>query len=889
MRFTVHDSPDYYQLKVSVFNDDKKTELIGETWVTLEEIIIPGGGQNDRWHHLTCKGRFAGEIRIEITYYDTRPKEEKTEERRKEASVNAYQEQARDGVSGPRQPKPIKRRPLPADPTGSSDSRPIMPEHSQPSPAASTPPSKTQYISNIQPQHINQPVDYRLNATPPSNIRYQQLHDNDRGSPTTYNTYGQELYNGHTGIEPLARQWTSPQHEVYDPAMKENEQADTDWHQRTQEQQTFHKPLPYREEYYSSNGNPDHDHHHDYHRNDFQTQRPEDLHGRPSAQPLQDSLVDPGRVLAPLPQPHSMPDVRPYPILDTFGKQGHRYSLPNNDVHETPPRHHSLIAAREWSSPIQAVTDDESPPPPPTHRSSGLRSPPQTNERGNPENFPPITAPAPLNIRTHRGSTSASPLSQVQSNISHIDYPLSASPTSQVQSDVSHYGYPPSTSPSNSHQLSRSGASFSSHTSYSQPSRKQSQNNLAQSSTKDHYHALPPSLVPGYEPSIAEDESRRLLHERRMSSQITYENESTPQYQEMTLHNPPPEPISQYQVHSVRNFQLEQSPQYQSLITRKHHPQTYPPSVNDNQTPLRQHEISQFRKSQQSSTPSTKPKAISPDPRTPIRKSVSPAPQTSTEKRAPTVPFSPDSYDTFNPTLSAASSINSRGPKYNTPEQAREALYESQKEARLSEGPIIGSDGRVIDPSDHLPAETWAPEPETKQPRKGPEITLRFRHSPQGAQPMPLGARRPLHEATARPHSISTPLSTNSPDVDSPASFGGRSRLQKKSGISPGQPASSPIVPTLHTARSRTSMPRASASDHPMREHENYGYSNGSPIYARGLHNNGIPPPVPGKIPISAGLAEEDWDRSALSEEMKRIDIGVGGGQPRSRRNRFGG
>ncbi|KAK7722423.1 hypothetical protein SLS64_000960 [Diaporthe eres] len=77
IRFTVHDSPDYYQLKISVFNDDKKTDLIGETWVDLRDIVVPGGGQNDLWHNLTCKGKYAGEIRIELTYYDTRPKPEK--------------------------------------------------------------------------------------------------------------------------------------------------------------------------------------------------------------------------------------------------------------------------------------------------------------------------------------------------------------------------------------------------------------------------------------------------------------------------------------------------------------------------------------------------------------------------------------------------------------------------------------------------------------------------------------------------------------------------------------------------------------------------------------------------------------------------------------------
>src|SRR5437763_1772426 len=77
LRFTVHDSPDYYQIKVSVFNDDKKTELIGEAWIDLRDIVVPGGGQSDQWHQLGCRGKYAGEVRIEITYYDARPKPEK--------------------------------------------------------------------------------------------------------------------------------------------------------------------------------------------------------------------------------------------------------------------------------------------------------------------------------------------------------------------------------------------------------------------------------------------------------------------------------------------------------------------------------------------------------------------------------------------------------------------------------------------------------------------------------------------------------------------------------------------------------------------------------------------------------------------------------------------
>ncbi|TQS34465.1 hypothetical protein Golomagni_05150 [Golovinomyces magnicellulatus] len=73
LHYTVHDSPDYYQLTVSVFNEDKRTDLIGETRIDLKEIIIPGGGQNAHWHNLKCKGKYAGEVRAEITYTDSRP------------------------------------------------------------------------------------------------------------------------------------------------------------------------------------------------------------------------------------------------------------------------------------------------------------------------------------------------------------------------------------------------------------------------------------------------------------------------------------------------------------------------------------------------------------------------------------------------------------------------------------------------------------------------------------------------------------------------------------------------------------------------------------------------------------------------------------------------
>ncbi|PSK58676.1 Ingression protein fic1 [Elsinoe australis] len=100
LRFTVHESPDYYNLKVSVFNDDKKTDMIGEAWIGLKDsVIIPGGGRNDSWHHLNYKGKYAGEIRIEMSYYDSRAPE-------KPIATDSQKKKS-----------PVKRRPLPTGPS----------------------------------------------------------------------------------------------------------------------------------------------------------------------------------------------------------------------------------------------------------------------------------------------------------------------------------------------------------------------------------------------------------------------------------------------------------------------------------------------------------------------------------------------------------------------------------------------------------------------------------------------------------------------------------------------------------------------------------------------------------------------------------------------------
>lgn len=802
MRFTVHDSPDYYQLKVSVFNDDKKTELIGETWIALEQIVKPGGGKNDLWHHLICKGRFAGEIRIELTYYDIRPREEKSEERRQSAPIDASIVQGNSGIGGPRQPKPVKRRPLPADPT--DPTRSISLPH--------IPSSNTQ-----QQRYVESPDNYGLENTQPRDRHQERLQNGPPQAPLVAGSQ-QPPVSGNIVMPmvPPAQQLAQSHFDVHDPA-EWNNYSEEDVRTQSQDLQ---------------NGYP-HEQFAGYH-----PEHAEEWQPRPLTQPLQTSqgmihshsmpaLID-ARPRQPSPQAHVYPGESP-PEGYLF-EESHGYQISRRDEDGAYPNRN------------MAPTNDEDlpPPPPPVHRNSGSRLATQSQGRGQPNTYAPIPTTAPLNIHNGRGSITGSPLSQIHSNPS-----LYAADS-------------PSATLSKSYSYSQAAPSQSSYS--------QLRNQRSLSPMREFDQAMPPSLVPGYEPSIAEDESERIMHENRMSAQHYHSDPPRNQPQQAPEPNDPSRP--QYQQKPALIEQARPPYQQAPLPAPQLRPQPRPRDI----------ENVHDRRAHRSSAPIIQPQKPSPDPRTPVRKSLSPSPGSApAERRHLGIPFSPDSFDAFNPSMSAANGVNEPGARYNTPEQAKEATLLHQRQEKLGDGPIIGNDGRIIDPSDHLPTDTWAPEPEQKTPKKGPQVTMRFRHSPQGAQPMPA-ARRPVVE-----HTMSTPLYTATAGNPSPSSAG-RIRLQKKSPAATGQPASSPHVPTLNTMP-RSSPLRTSGLNSPLRERGNYGGYDSSPTYGRPSPGN-IPPPIPGKVPIGGG--QEDWDTSALSEEMRRIDIGVGGGQGRQRRSGFG-
>ncbi|KAL2045258.1 hypothetical protein N7G274_002341 [Stereocaulon virgatum] len=784
LRFTVHDSPDYYQLKVSVFNDDKKTELIGETWVSLDQIIIPGGGQNDLWHNLNCKGRSAGQIRIELTYYDTRPRDDKAEERRQSASVTGAMEQ---GISGPRQPKPVKRRPLPADPTNSTHSSPLPNIPQRPVP---------------QQRYVESPDDYSFETTSPPTRRHQHIQDSQQNIPSvTNNLQHPEPYNGNAAIANPANEISPNQFAIFESSSESKYQRESSVkpNQSPHNRQSYDTPSSYDDEY--ENRWPSR----------LPTQPVQMSDGIIHSRSLPAIIDARPRQNSPLAQPY--PPSSP-PKSQSFGEST-TYQYSRDD------------GFGSWPNADSNTVLDDTAPPPPAHRHSGSRPSTYSNAA--------VTAPPPLNTRIGRGNVGGSPLSQVYSNVPIPGYQSTSQINSQRQPDSVH--------------------SVSTRTSYSQLVKPRSHSPVRE------LGPIPPSLVPGYEPGIAEDESERLMHESRMSARQQYADPPSLQHMQEGL------PVNQTRSQPLQR--THQAPGPGTFV------QTRPQPTSRNMGNV------QDRRAYRTSAPIINPRKVSPDTRTPIRKSLSPQPGSApAERRQSGIPFSPDSFDAFNPSLSSdANSINPTGPGYNTPEQAKEAYCEYERQKKLGDGPIIGSDGRIIDPSDHLPTDTWAPEPEQKKPKKGPEVTIRFRQTPRGAQPLPSATRPSLGEV--RPHSISTPTYAQSVD-DGSLSSGGRNRLQKKAqGVMP-QPASSPIVPTLNTTR-RSSPLRPVAFDYPLREHENFGGYGNSSTYARGSPGN-IPPPVPEKVPINA--AQEDWN--TLSEEMRRIDIGVGGGERKNRRSRYG-
>ncbi|OTB09071.1 hypothetical protein M426DRAFT_316362 [Hypoxylon sp. CI-4A] len=825
LRFDVHDSPDYYQLKLSVFNDDRKTELIGETWIDLRDIVVRGGGQSDQWHSLNCKGKYAGEVRIEITYYDSRPKPEKLAAKPAPVATSAEIE-----APTASQKTTVKRRPLPSDPVTGQAPSPV-PEHVHTPPRPQPiPPS-----SHVPAQPPLQAIEY---GTSPSARANNQL---DQYSPAAYpsiSQYSTPPHRDHPQYRTLDRNYQFPTQENEHP--RHQDPAYVRGYEPDPRTSFSHSPAAYE----SPAPLP------------HLPRQPSDLDDRPPPPPAhrvrnsngtshelvarssfdasQHKSTPPMRhdvlrneahrysVSTPMSTPMSTP-ASAYPGRPTYRPYDSAPDMPNalqyqeNDLnHQPTSRHYSYDSAydphhRSMQPTVEDVPESWTPP---TARSRASASRAlEYDER----EYNHVSSPAPLNLNGRgvaSGHYSPSPIQ------------------SQHQYDPNGYSRSPSPLPTEDYSqaltlVSRSYPRQSDYA-YSHPSELES--NQVHPPIDYDPAPVPATLVPGVDPALAREISDRFQEEKKRRYT------QPPPMSTQTRGRQQSEPPSNYLVKYSGGYQQNSPRQYDRSPV---------PYSSGPVTPSRQ-------------PPASGPRGVSPNPnRTIKRKSVSPAPPLTEARRLSGVPFGPDSYDALNPTVSSAKDAG------------------KSSEYTNADGKIVTPDGREVDPSDHLPMDTWAPEPEPKKPVEPAQT--RSRPIPAGAQPMPPSTRRAPRESV-RPQSMAVVPHTYmaSEPTPSPPSSAGRNRLQKKTHRVSALPAPvssgpSPLGPSASYQRNITP-PRA------LVRASTFDYENHSPGAPRTGYASG--PPIPAKIPMMSGglgstpvRGDEEW---ALMEEMSRIDLGSG-------------
>jgi len=294
---------------------------------------------------------------------------------------------------------------------------------------------------------------------------------------------------------------------------------------------------------------------------------------------------------------------------------------------------------------------------------------------------------------------------------------------------------------------------------------------------------------------------------------------------------------------------------------------------------------------------------------TPTRKSVSPRASQNGMQPSSVIPFGPDSFDVHNPharTSALEMSSNPHSP-YHIPASPRGASTGSFPSSTLGQSydasrPITRFDGSEVDPSDHLPVDSWAPEPEQKSPTKT------YASHGFGPRTTPSPAPGP------RKSNIIVNVRSKARSSDNVSTVGGSSPVQAPG---PGSVLREIDVPNPYASSGRfarfSSQPDLSAPSAPSArswgrrsygQEEYEGSVQGSAYSGRrsyGGHDDwdngstaGYAPPKPPKVPIQArseGFEGAGYGGSALSREMASIDIGGskrgGGSTMRSRGIRY--
>lgn len=757
LRFIVQDSTDYYKLKCSIFNDDKKTDLIGEVWIDLQTVVVPGGGQNDLWHQLNFKGKYAGDIRIELTFYDSRPKPDSLFDKKKqrEKSHSTASDLTTSSAAGARQlgPREIKRRPLPPGPGGySSPASPLNTPEQRPFSSMPLDMEPDAWINRQQNNHNPPPRPPKQSIMPetPDDVGYDFASD-----------YARDQY------EPMPSTMDLP----YDQSPSfEDEQIQ----QRNQFGQR-----PSSQDYYQDQ-NPDQYAMDTYQQiPPMQEQRPHSSHrvnrSRDHFEPS-----TPNHPLQPVSKSSPYQSPPPNQPAQSVAAQQQQQPAWQNRGSPSPTKHavyrdsplRQSISQRDMPSQHQDYVqqpddDDEPPPPPPAHGSQLVRMPMPPGAKYTGYDSPKRQSMNPNSVEER------SPLQKLE----YVPYQRS-SPSAQDLDNL----YSPAHS---------------------------SEYNAGQS----------------YDPYLDQSVNRRNSYNDTLDG---FQPRSSPNG--MVRYGP--ENIPPQRHGAIPHDDFRNSVGYGRAADAERRNSYGPPRRAQTFDSFEGPDDRQMR----SSDPTlVRPRAISPNPAHRIpRKSITPTPTTPEGRNSlASTPFSPDSYDILNQSASPSADMD----PFATPEQVKDAARQKELDKTRDLGPIIGNDGRIIDPSDHLPADTWAPEPERKN--RKPEHVIRIRtreearmHNRSGSSP---GSARP-HSIATSPYQPSPEFTQPPPSQNSPAippklppspqmeSPSGRNRLKKSM---PNRPL--PTGPYPHAHTSPAVMTVSSPAERPSPTTQRYSIASSSP------------------------------------------------------------
>lgn len=536
-------------------------------------------------------------------------------------------------------------------------------------------------------------------------------------------------------------------------------------------------------------------------------------------------------------------------------------SLYSNAEQPSPPRHYSYDAGYDpgYRS-MQATVEDVPESPDSIHGSWGRRRSfaPQSQPlpKFEPE-YDQSASPAPLSLSGRREAPPARYSNAPNTPEQHRRHEsngyapsptngYASSPTMMLPREVSSQAMVPRHL--GRHSETSLASSYVSHPDQRSPVYRNEMDTVPSSYELPH---VPASLVPGIDPGIAQEISDRFHQDRNHQRRYT---------QPPPMDTPPRgrstgEIVPRGYDHNSPSGPYNSGPPPQS---RSQGQLVYNgPSTSSVNVVIKQRNYSP-----------NPPRDPSPNPRHTIRrKSVSPAPAPAPEpRRLSGVPFGPDSYDALNP--SAATSA------------VRDAA-EARPDYDEATGKIITHDGREVDPSDHLPMESWAPEPEPKKPsasaasRPSPSV-------PQTSLPSSRASRLATRPQSMLPSSGPRYSDMHDPATPSPPVSTGRNRLQKKphrasvaapptmSGAPPpfmsgangstfsraGDVGSSPLAP-LPPHQDNFTPPRQPARA------STFDYAGGSENHSPGYHGSGfspgghggsrspMAPSIPAKVPLA--------------------------------------